>query len=364
MVKKNNKLQTGKDIHNFVSQFIRGPANKALLQEVLFMIIEDATNIMKVVKGVLLTYKKGSPGQEDRRNQWLKLGDGMFAYKLVYEIKDSIFKIVIMTCSECEKEPAANVEESQLVSRKSFFDAIFSSAEFLTDYFLNKPKITAECVRISTELSKKLNTTINYSVDYKILYAFVGRLKEKSAVREIDHFLSELNRYILANSEKFINNYLASKGVALTHQLLMANKFQSLKESISLEDVYRQNALTYNSCSINNRGLSLVKAITGEVKSEGSEVNLKNMFLIQVYKSYFSNMVREGMSVILGSKSGRPPTIIRLQKKEDIDKVNIVELAYLLLVASQIPSNDEIDHSKIIRVFVTDLSENVYQIDQ
>ena len=220
------------------------------------------------------------------------------------------------------------------------------------------------CVRISTELSKKLNTTINYSVDYKILYAFVGRLKEKSAVREIDHFLSELNRYILANSEKFINNYLASKGVALTHQLLMANKFQSLKEGISLEVVYRQNALTYNSCSINNRGLSLVKAITGEVKSEGSEVNLKNMFLIQVYKSYFSNMVREGMSVILGSKSGRPPTIIRLQKKEDIDKVNIVELAYLLLVASQIPSNDEIDHSKIIRVFVTDLSENVYQIDQ
>lgn len=66
------------------------------------------------------------------------------------------------------------------------------------------------------------------------------------------------------------------------------------------------------------------------------------------------------MSFILGWKANKPPTLIQLQKKEDVDRVNIVELAYLLLVTNRIPTNDEIAHSKIIRMYVTDFNENVY----
>lgn len=47
------------------------------------------------------------------------------------------------------------------------------------------------------------------------------------------------------------------------------------------------------------------------------------MCLIQIYKNYFASVVREGMSFILGYKSNKPPLLIQLQKKEDIDKVNI-----------------------------------------
>ena len=74
-------------------------------------------------------------------------------------------------------------------------------------------------------------------------------------------------------------------------------------------------------------------------------------------------MVREGMSFILGYKApGRQPTIIQLQKKEDVDRVNIVELSYMLWVTNRIPTNDEFSTNKLIRIFITDLNKSVYKI--
>lgn len=84
------------------------------------------------------------------------------------------------------------------------------------------------------------------------------------------------------------------------------------------------------------------------------------MYLIQIYKSYFASVVREGMTFILGFKTNKPTLIIKLQKKEDVDKVNVTELSFLLLISTRVPTNDEIAHNKIIKIFVTDLNENVY----
>ena len=76
---------------------------------------------------------------------------------------------------------------------------IFSSTEFLTDYFLDKSKITQECVRISTEISKIVNTTTNILINYKSLYSFIDAFKEKVTIKEIDHYLYELRNYIVNN---------------------------------------------------------------------------------------------------------------------------------------------------------------------
>lgn len=44
------------------------------------------------------------------------------------------------------------------------------------------------------------------------------------------------------------------------------------------------------------------------------------MYLIQIYKSYFASVVREGMTFIVGYKNHvKQPIAIRLKKKEDID---------------------------------------------
>ena len=240
---------------------------------------------------------------------------------------------------------------------------IFSSTEFLTDYFLDKSMLTNECVKISTSFSKKLNTTLNCSINYKELYSFIDKFKEKTSIKDIDYFLSDMRRYILNHYEKFMSNYLLSREVTLQHQILMLNKFDALKNDCPLEDMYGSPSLIYKTHHTVKKGLYEIQGLTGEIKNEGN-INIKNVYLIQIYKSYFASVVREGMSFILGSKAAhKSPTVIQLQKKEDIDRVSIVELAYLMLISNKVPTNDEINHSKIIRMYTTDLNENVYQVD-
>ena len=74
MVEQNmSKFKTGADIMAFVNNFLNDASNLKMIQAVLFMIIEDAINMMKVVKGVLLVY------QEDEN---VKLGENQKLYKL------------------------------------------------------------------------------------------------------------------------------------------------------------------------------------------------------------------------------------------------------------------------------------------
>ena len=71
------------------------------------------------------------------------------------------------------------------------------------------------------------------------------------------------------------------------------------------------------------------------------------------------------MMFILGYKNpSKQPTIIQLQKKEDVNRVNIVELSYMLWITNRVPTNDEISLNKIIRMFIVDLNKNVYLISK
>jgi hypothetical protein len=53
--------------------------------------------------------------------------------------------------------------------------------------------------------------------------------------------------------------------------------------------------------------------------------------------------------------------VISIKKAENINLINIVELDYLLLVSKSIPSTDELNPQKIIRIFVTDFNRNLYK---
>lgn len=46
------------------------------------------------------------------------------------------------------------------------------------------------------------------------------------------------------------------------------------------------------------------------------------------------------MTFILGYKSNKPTLVIQLQKKEDVDKVNVSELSFLILILNRVPTND------------------------
>ena len=70
------------------------------------------------------------------------------------------------------------------------------------------------------------------------------------------------------------------------------------------------------------------------------------------------------MSVILGYKTNRPPRVLELKKKEDINNVNVTEISFLLIISNRLPTKDEINYEKIIKIFVTDLNENIYEINK
>lgn len=64
------------------------------------------------------------------------------------------------------------------------------------------------------------------------------------SIKEIDHFLYELKTYVLNNFEKIITNYINSREIAIHHQILLLNKFQSLKEdNRNIEDIYKAKEL-------------------------------------------------------------------------------------------------------------------------
>ena len=70
------------------------------------------------------------------------------------------------------------------------------------------------------------------------------------------------------------------------------------------------------------------------------------------------------MIFILGYKRHNiKPAVLQLQKKDDVDKVDIASLSHILWVTDRIPTNDEFNLNKIIGIFITDLNRNVYKID-
>jgi hypothetical protein len=83
-----------------------------------------------------------------------------------------------------EKDQASD-DFGVLVNRKDFLDSVFTSAQFLTDYFLIRHELNNECVNISTSLSKKLNTTINFHIEYSNLYKFIDRIRGLKSIKDL-----------------------------------------------------------------------------------------------------------------------------------------------------------------------------------
>jgi|688.fasta_scaffold1776245_1 hypothetical protein len=93
----------------------------------------------------------------------------------------------------------------------------------------------------------------------------------------------------------------------------------------------------------------------------GNDENIKNVFFIQIYKSYYTTMVGEGMTFVVGYKSNKKKAqVIKITKAENINLINIVELDFIMVVSKNIPTNDDLNQSKIIRIFVTDSNKNLY----
>jgi hypothetical protein len=68
------------------------------------------------------------------------------------------------------------------------------------------------------------------------------------------------------------------------------------------------------------------------------------------------------MTFVVGYKSNKKKSqVIKITKAENINLINIVELDFIMLVSKNIPTNDELNQSKIIRIFITDSNKNLYQ---
>jgi len=85
-----------------------------------------------------------------------------------------------------------------------------------------------------------------------------------------------------------------------------------------------------------------LKEILSSVHDFPNSDTFKSIFLVQIYKSYYCSIVTEGMTFVIGYKSNKKkPQIVAITKPEHINEIN---------------------HNKIIRIFVTDLAKNVYEL--
>lgn len=70
------------------------------------------------------------------------------------------------------------------------------------------------------------------------------------------------------------------------------------------------------------------------------------------------------MTFLVGYQSSlKKAQVVTIRKAENINEINVVELDFLLLVTKSVPSQDEINHNKIIRIFVTDNNRNLYKMN-
>ncbi len=133
----------------------------------------------------------------------------------------------------------------KLVSRKEFLDSVFVSAQFLTDYFLLKNELNADCLSISTSISKRLNDTVHFHIEYSNLYKYIDNMRKNSPIRDIEAFLSRLKHYLHSNMERTITHYLSSPTLASQHQILLLNKCEAVNTKNTLSAVEAEKQLIY-----------------------------------------------------------------------------------------------------------------------
>lgn len=67
------------------------------------------------------------------------------------------------------------------------------------------------------------------------------------------------------------------------------------------------------------------------------------------------------MTFLFGYKNNKAPNVLKLADRNDINQINIVDIAFILLVTNSLPTEDELKRDKIIRLFVADLNGFIYK---
>lgn len=68
------------------------------------------------------------------------------------------------------------------------------------------------------------------------------------------------------------------------------------------------------------------------------------------------------MIVAVGFKGRDKISLIRLKNKNEVENMDINKIDFILIVSKNIPTNDEIKHSKIIDIFVLDLNHTFHKL--
>jgi hypothetical protein len=99
-LKHDLKTPAEKETHlayGFARSFLKSRSNSGLVERVLLMIIDDAVNIMKVLKGTLVSYEIVERKQQQ---QLFKLYKSVFVSGLDYAIEDQILRIKVQVILE------------------------------------------------------------------------------------------------------------------------------------------------------------------------------------------------------------------------------------------------------------------------
>lgn len=342
-----------------VERLLFHPDFNRLVECIVIMIAEDVSNIMKIVKGIII--KLDINNQKSRRTARIRVSELASLVSVDYEVRDELLSITInIQMGGAQDSSAASDNFNILVNRKDFLDSVFTSAQFLTDYFLIRHELNNECVNISTSLSKKLNTTINFHIEYSNLYRFIDAIRGQKSIKDLEMYLKRLKHYLHGSIDKAINAFLNSAELANKHQIFILNKCEAINRQKPFSEVSEAKELKYS--SVKGEPLSGLSEIFSLMKEIGNSEKVKSVFLIQIFKSYFTTMVAEGMTFVVGYKSNkRKAQVIEITKAENVNQINIIEVDFIMLVSQSIPSNDELNQSKIIRIFVTDSNKNLYK---
>lgn len=90
---------------------------------------------------------------------------------------------------------------------------------------------------------------------------------------------------------------------------------------------------------------------------------MTNTFVIQIYRNYFASSFVVGNVYILGMKDGSN-SLLRIKNKNTLDDIKVENIRWVLWVTRKIPEETFLDIKKVIRVYISDLSGNLYLLNE
>lgn len=114
--KKEAEFECAHDILRFIHSFMSAKRFQKMIESILMMVIEDATNIMKVVKGIVISIDDDSRIEGDKKPY--KINEDLSLFSLNYSIKEQIFSIVLGMGNTTSSIAELDMEETGIVSRR------------------------------------------------------------------------------------------------------------------------------------------------------------------------------------------------------------------------------------------------------